>query len=230
MFWSALILGFLGSLHCVVMCGPIALTMPGQKTLNQFLWSRILYNIGRVMTYALIGLILGLIGELVGLSGYQRAFSIILGAIMILLAFSLSGLWLTAKPNHWMIIWSQKLKSSMKRWIKSNTMGGAVVLGVINGFLPCGLVYVAVIGAIAFADLGNSIQYMVAFGMGTFPAMLAVSLSGRLFNFQLLNISRVSNLFVFILGLLLTIRGLNLDIPYLSPLIGLVYPDITICN
>lgn len=230
MFWSAVILGFLGSLHCVIMCGPIALAMPGQKTLNRFLFSRLIYNVGRVVTYSIIGLTFGILGELIGLSGYQQYFSIAMGIVMILLAFSFSSHWFTAKPTHWMSRWSNWLRTGMSKWIKNSSLLGSFLLGLVNGFLPCGLVYAAVVGAISFVDLGNSIQYMISFGLGTFPAMLAVAMSGQLFKNRLPSLSGVSTVFVLILGVMLTIRGLNLDIPYLSPAIAAIYPDITICD
>ena len=94
MIWSALLLGFLGSTHCVIMCGPITLAMPGQSTLSRFLISRIIYNLGRVITYSLMGIIIGFLGQLIGFSGYQQLFSILLGAIMILLAFAFSTKWI----------------------------------------------------------------------------------------------------------------------------------------
>lgn len=230
MFWSAAILGFLGSLHCVIMCGPIALAMPGQKTLNRFLLSRVLYNFGRVLTYAIIGLTFGLLGELIGLSGYQQAFSIALGIIMILLAFSFSSQWFTSKPTHWMTRWSNLLRYSMRHWIKNTSIGGSLLLGIANGFLPCGLVYAAVVGAISFVDIGNGVQYMISFGLGTFPAMIVVAMSGQLFKRNIPSFSSVSSVLVLILGIMLTLRGLNLDIPYLSPAITLLYPDISSCN
>ena len=83
---SGLALGFLGSLHCIGMCGPIALALPSQsKSKLSFYSGRLLYNLGRVITYSIMGLIIGLIGQKINLAGYQQIISVILG-IAILIA------------------------------------------------------------------------------------------------------------------------------------------------
>ncbi|UXX78487.1 sulfite exporter TauE/SafE family protein [Reichenbachiella carrageenanivorans] len=232
MYWTALFLGFVGSLHCVVMCGPIALSMAGQQSLSRFLISRLLYNMGRIVTYAGIGLVFGLLGEWVALGGYQQAFSIVIGLFMILLAIGLSS---SAKGKLYQPLYklTQGLKNKLGKWIKSSKLMGTFFFGVLNGFLPCGLVYAAVAGALATTDLSNGLWYMVVFGLGTVPAMLFISISGRAFkSFSFVSFTRLSTFFVFVLGCLLVIRGLNLNIPYLSPAIAYLYPttDITVCR
>lgn len=232
MYWTALFLGFVGSLHCVVMCGPIALAMSGQQTLSKFLLSRLLYNLGRITTYATIGLLFGLLGELILLGSYQQVFSVALGLLMIALAILLgSGNQSTVVRPMYQL--TQKLKSGMVGWLKTTTLSGSFLLGMLNGFLPCGLVYAAVAGALATADLVNGLGYMVVFGLGTFPAMFVMALSGRaLKGLSYTTLNKISTVFVLVLGGLLVIRGLDLNIPYLSPAISLLYPtaDITVCD
>lgn len=233
MHWSAFILGFFGSMHCMVMCGPILLIMTGQNTLSKFLISRITYNLGRVVTYTFIGLGFGVLGQILGLSGYQQSLSVILGGAMILLAFAFSAQWLNNKLARQINALTSILKKALNQWIRSSNLSGSFFLGIVNGFLPCGLVYAAVAGALATTSLFESMSYMITFGLGTFPAMLLIAISGRILKpMWLQKLSRFSSFAVFTLGILLVFRGLNLDIPFLSPAISFLYPspDVTICN
>lgn len=232
MFWTALFLGFVGSLHCVVMCGPIALALSGQQSLSKFLISRLLYNSGRVFTYALLGLLFGLLGELISFGGYQQAFSVGMGLFMIIIALAASYS-MRGKIYSPMYKLTQGLKHLFSKWLHTTKLSGTFLLGVLNGLLPCGLVYAAVAGALTTVSFFEGAMYMIVFGMGTFPAMLFMALSGRAlkgFSFPALN--KISTIFIFTLGCLLIVRGLNLNIPYLSPAITFLYPatDITICD
>ncbi|MEP3386749.1 MAG: sulfite exporter TauE/SafE family protein [Reichenbachiella sp.] len=232
MHWTALFLGFVGSLHCVVMCGPIALALSGQSSLSKFLISRVLYNIGRVFTYAFIGLLFGLLGELVSFGGYQQAFSIGMGLFMIMVALAVSSS-VRGKVYQPMQALAQGLKKRLSKWLRTTKLSGTFLLGILNGFLPCGLVYAAVAGALATASFMEGAKYMIIFGLGTFPAMLLVAISGRaLQKLSFISLNKLSTVFIFTLGCLLIIRGLNLDIPYLSPAISFLYPtaDITVCE
>ena len=97
-------------------------------------------------------------------------------------------------------------------------MTSAIGLGIINGFLPCGLVYIALAASMAAGDIGQSVLYMIVFGIGTFPVMLGISLLGNYIKPVLRRrIYKLVPLFVVILGLLLILRGLNIGIPYISP-------------
>lgn len=232
MYWTALFLGFVGSLHCVVMCGPIALAISGQSSLSRFLISRLFYNLGRIFTYALIGLLFGLLGELISFGGYQQAFSIGMGLFMIMVALAVSSA-IRGKVYQPMYKLAQGLKNLLAKWLRTTKLSGTFLLGVLNGLLPCGLVYAGVAGALATADIANGLIYMLVFGLGTFPAMFVMALSGRsLKGLSLINLNRISTIFIFTLGCLLIIRGLDLNIPYLSPAISLLYPsaDITVCE
>lgn len=232
MYWTALFLGFVGSMHCVIMCGPIVLAMSGQQTLSRFLISRLLYNLGRIFTYAAIGVLFGLLGELIFLGSYQQALSIGIGLFMIVLAIALSS---SARGKLYKPMYqlTQGLKTSLSRWLKNTSLKSSFLLGLLNGFLPCGLVYAAVAGALATAKLESGVLYMAIFGLGTFPAMLFMALSGRaLKGLSFVTLNKLSTVFIFTLGCLLIIRGMDLNIPYLSPAISFLYPtsDITICD
>lgn len=217
--WTAFLIGLAGSLHCIGMCGPIAVALPGgaDSKLAQ-LWGRALYNVGRIITYALLGLGAGLIGRTVHVSGYQQVLSIALG-VLILLAVILPskfGAILTGAKLHARLF--QPFKKLWGKLFGRNSAGALFTVGLLNGFLPCGLVYVALAGAISTGSVVDGALYMALFGVGTFPVMLTVSLLGRLFGSRLK--SRLRQLIpigAVLLGVLFIMRGMSLGIPYISP-------------
>ena len=87
MLWTAFLLGFLGSFHCVGMCGPIALAVGGKGS-NKFLFNKIIYNLGRSLTYAMLGLVIGSLGFSLSLAGIQQGISIGMGILVVLLSLS----------------------------------------------------------------------------------------------------------------------------------------------
>lgn len=215
MIWTAFILGLLGSLHCAGMCGPLALALPvtGGKPAS-FFAGRLAYNLGRIFTYCVLGLAFGLIGKTLGLAGIQRWVSIALGVAL------LAGLVTSRKLALWRPVMQlvDRLKSAMGGLLRRRSADALLVLGLLNGLLPCGLVYVACAGAVATGDLFNGAFYMLAFGLGTVPMMLAISLSGKLVPFSLrTRLLKAVPLAVFILGTVLILRGMSLGIPYISP-------------
>jgi hypothetical protein len=213
--WTAFILGLVGSLHCAGMCGPLALALPnaGRNALAYFA-GRMSYNLGRLVTYCVLGLIFGLLGKSLALAGVQRWVSIALGVAL------LAGLFVSRKLALWrpMTALVERLKSAMGALLRRRSLDALLVLGLLNGLLPCGLVYVACAGATATGALFNGALYMLAFGAGTVPMMLAISLSGKLVPFPLrLKLLKAVPLAVFILGTLLILRGMSLGIPFISP-------------
>jgi sulfite exporter TauE/SafE len=112
----------------------------------------------------------------------------------------------------------QQLKTKMGLLLRRRSFATLVLLGLLNGLLPCGLVYVAGAGATATGGVLSSLAYMATFGAGTVPMMLAISLSGKLVPFSIrLKLARLIPVSVFLLAMLLILRGLSLGIPYLSP-------------
>ena len=213
--WTAFILGLIGSLHCAGMCGPLALALPHVgKNASAFFAGRLAYNLGRLVTYCGLGLVFGLLGKTLALAGVQRWVSIALGVTL------LAGLFVSRKLALWRPVTTlvEQLKSHMGALLRRHSLDALLVLGLLNGLLPCGLVYVACAGATATGDLFNGALYMLAFGAGTVPMMLAISLSGKLVPFSLrLKLLKAVPLAVFILGTLLILRGMSLGIPYVSP-------------
>lgn len=213
--WTALVLGVVGGLHCAGMCGPLALVLPvppGGRA--RFLAGRLLYNLGRIVTYAGLGLVFGLVGRTLLLAGLQRWLSIGLGLMLVVGLFASRRLAM-ARP---VTIVVARLQRAMAGFLRQRSLAALGVLGLLNGLLPCGLVYVACLAAAATGHLVTAVLYMVAFGLGTVPIMLAMSLSGQLLSPVLRQrLIRLIPVTVVMLASLLILRGLGLGIPYLSP-------------
>ena len=219
MLASALILGFLGSLHCLGMCGPIAFLLPLDQENNAKKLAQVfIYHSGRLLAYGTIGILFGLLGKGLSIFGIQQKLSIVVGVVMILVVL-VPGKYFNAnklsKPIYGIL---GKIKSRLGTELKKKTPDAFLTIGFLNGFLPCGLVYMALLGAIAY---GNALQgglYMVLFGAGTIPLMTAVVFSKNMFNNPVKNgLRKLIPVFVVIIGVLFIIRGLGLGIPYVSP-------------
>lgn len=174
MLAAAFILGLAGSLHCAGMCGPLLLMTPVVgRTRGAFVASRLLYHLGRLATYALIGLLFGTIGASVAFVGFQRWLSILAGGLMLLALIAAGPL----KAQLWRM--PLKLKSAFGSFLRSPSFKSIFALGAINGLLPCGLVYMAGAASIAAGGALESVLYMLAFGAGTLPMMLSISLARK---------------------------------------------------
>jgi len=219
MLISGFILGLLGSFHCVGMCGPIAFMLPVDRSNSVKKISQItVYHIGRLLAYGLIGLVFGLIGKGLFIFGYQQQLSIIIGVLMILVVIipqKTFNKYNFSKPIYKVI---SKVKSALGTALKKKTMDTFLTIGFLNGFLPCGLVYMAVFAAIASGNAANGMLYMLVFGFGTIPLMTsAIYFSQFLKGTARQQIQKVIPVFVVVIGALFILRGLGLGIPYLSP-------------
>jgi len=218
-FWSAFLIGLVGSAHCAGMCGPIALALPLQSDS----WARrvfggFIYNAGRITTYMLLGAVFGLIGKGLHMAGFQRWSSIVIGALMI--AFVVVPLIFSQIPSVGSVFegYSARLIAGFRKLFRSSSYGSLAGIGLLNGILPCGLVYVAVAGAINSGSVVSGVLYMGLFGAGTVPMMLAVSMAGTLISLRMrIFINNLSPYVVVLLGVLILLRGLSLGIPYVSP-------------
>ncbi len=216
---SAFILGFMGSLHCVGMCGPIVLaTRLPNKSWQTKLIGGLLHNFGRIITYSTIGAAFGLLGKGLSMAGIQRFISIAVGIVMIIsVLFPL--LFKNIKLGNSI---STKLFSVVKQqfqlFISNPTCRSVFMVGILNGLLPCGLVYMAVAGALATGSVSDGIIYMFLFGLGTTPLLLATALLGNIgTNSIRIKIAKVIPYVVVVVGVLFILRGANLGIPYISP-------------
>jgi sulfite exporter TauE/SafE len=219
MLVSALILGLLGSLHCVGMCGPIAFMLPVDRSNSFKKVSQIgIYHFGRLLAYSIIGLVFGLVGKSLYIFGIQQQLSIIIGILMIvivILPHKTIGKYNLSKPLYKVI---SKVKSGLGKALKKKTADTFLTIGFLNGFLPCGLVYMAVFGAIATGSLVEGSFYMVLFGLGTIPLMTTAIYLGKFLNSTLKQrIQKAIPVFIVIIGAFFILRGLGLGIPYLSP-------------
>jgi sulfite exporter TauE/SafE len=213
--WTAFALGLLGSLHCAGMCGPLAIALPVTgSSASGFFAGRLAYNLGRIITYAAMGMVFGLLGRTLALAGAQRGVSITLGVLLIV------GVFASRKLAAWIPVMSLvgRMKSSFSVLLRRRSVAAMAMLGLLNGFLPCGLVYVACAGATSTGGVLPGLRYMVCFGAGTVPMMLAIGLSGRLVPVSLrLRLLKAVPVSVIVIAALLILRGLSLGIPYLSP-------------
>lgn len=219
MLLSAIILGLLGSFHCVGMCGPIAFMLPVDRTNQVKKISQIgIYHFGRLIAYSLIGLVFGLIGKSLFIFGYQQQLSIIIGILMILVVVipqKTFNKYNFSKPIYNII---SKVKSALGLALKKKTMDTFLTIGFLNGFLPCGLVYMALFAAMAAGNAASGSLYMAVFGVGTIPLMTtAIYFSHFLKGTARQRIQKAIPIFVVIIGALFILRGLGLGIPYLSP-------------
>lgn len=216
---TAFLLGLMGSLHCMGMCGPIAFMLPvdHKKPLKKA--GQIgLYHFGRLLAYALIGLVFGFLGKGLYIFGMQQKLSIFIGALMILIVIL---------PQHWFsgIKITQplfkligKLKSRLGKELAKKSPDTFLSIGFLNGFLPCGLVYMALFGALAMGNPAEGSLYMILFGLGTIPLMTSVIYFSHLFkNSFKAKVRKLIPVFVMLIGALFILRGLGLGIPYVSP-------------
>ena len=217
---AAFSLGLVTGLHCVGMCGPLALALPVVgKTRPGYVAGRLLYNLGRAVTYAMMGLCAGFIGQSLSIGGFQRTVSVAAGTFILLgLLLAYLGVlpWLMEQLGVWFLF--GKLQQLWRKGFANRGYTGLFVLGLINGLLPCGPVYVALAGAVATASIPEAGVFMLVFGLGTLPMMLAVSLAGKLIQMPLRRrLQKLLPVSAAVVALLLILRGMALGIPYISP-------------
>jgi len=213
MFLSAFLMGFLGSFHCIGMCGPIVFALPDQGVLY-----KLTYNVGRTVTYTILGALIGFVGEGFAVVGMQQALSIGIGVIMLIIV-------VFTKYKHFDLPTGgliNKLYLLVKRvlgpLLKSNSMFSPVLIGILNGFLPCGLVYAALFAALSMGSIINSAVYMLLFGLGTIPIMLGLGIfSGFITPALRTKLNKTVPYFLAVVAVILILRGMNLGIPYISP-------------
>lgn len=217
--WTGFVIGFLGSFHCVGMCGPIVIALPtGNNSQLQIMISRILYNLGRVVTYTFFGLVFGLLGERLSFIGLQQTASITLGASIVVFVLIPKSVKAKAAQTSLYKFFADSVKSAFYRLTKSGSSQSMFLFGIINGFLPCGFVYVAIAGAVTTGGILSGAAYMALFGLGTTPIMLATAMLGKFINVEIKRrINKLIPALALVLGIIFILRGLNLGIPYLSP-------------
>lgn len=217
--WTGFWIGLLGSLHCLGMCGPIALAIPKRE--GRAILDASAYNLGRVLTYSVMGILVGAVGASIALAGYQRWISMVLGALLLVVIVLPGGLGRLTSGSAMTSTAFVKFKSAFQATLARHTLPSLLLLGFLNGLLPCGLVYVALAAAFSAGSVSGGVLMMAAFGLGTIPMMATVYLVGNLVPSGLrTRVGVVLRVGVACVGILLILRGLSLGIPYLSPIIG----------
>ena len=210
----AFMIGLLGSVHCIGMCGPLAFAVPSLKPgIGYLVLDKVLYQTGRIISYCILGALVGLIGRQLWMSGLQQGISIFTGVLIIAAACSrilklsaVLGSSLLLKPFNKMFGYALKHKANH------------LIIGMINGLLPCGFVYLALAGGLNMGNVALSVSYMFWFGVGTAPLMLLATI-GMGFTGTLVRqrINKVIPFLMLFLGCWFVLRGMNLNIPYVSP-------------
>jgi len=220
----AFLMGFTGSLHCAGMCGPIVWIMPFQVFSGfQKILAIVLYHIGRISVYALMAVLLhsfkGLFDPRV-----QQYVSIFSGVLLLI-----AGM-LTFVPGHnikFKLPWSEPVKKMLGKVIGNPGMGAITAAGVLNGLLPCGLVYMALSATMVMPAATDAAVLMYVFGVGTMPMLVGITLLKSKMNFvKGVQIKRLAPVIVFSFGMLFVLRGLNLGIPYLSPKVEITAKEV----
>jgi len=222
-FEIGFLMGLLGSVHCIGMCGPLMMALPiSHKSNTQKMGALFLYHTGKLLSYAILGVLFGLFGSQLPVFGVQRNLSVVIGITMLIYVLYVFIL----KPKHiqfgpfnivynFIIKWLSKL-------FKSKFVGSFLLIGILNGILPCGMIYLALSSAMATQNVIQGGLLMVFFGMGTVPALMMVAIGGQYMGFTFRKkIQKLLPVFIFSMGILLILRGLNLGIPYISPVAGI---------
>lgn len=211
MIWTALTIGFLGSFHCIGMCGPLAMAAATHS--GGGLNGRISYSIGRLLTYMSLGALAGGIGHVFLLSGWQRTLSISAGGLLLVMAVLSKTTSMPLGANSVLNHWTASVKQGFKRVFGSKSRWTPWFFGLLNGLLPCGFVYLAMVAAATTAEVGEGAFYMLAFGLGTWPAMITVSYAGHWFGPKISRwVEKGSSWVAVVVAILLIYRGFNTDI------------------
>lgn len=211
---TAFLLGLAGSLHCVGMCGPLMLALPLDAAGKRHVVGRMLvYHAGRILTYAALGLLFGMLGKGLAVAGFQKFLSVAAGILMLIMALTAGRFerLVTVLPGFG--AFTNRVKSGIGHLIRQNPNGSTFSLGLLNGLLPCGMVYAALAGAISSAGMVEGAGFMAFFGLGTLPLLLTVSVLNRSFGLALRQRVRLAQpILLMVAGWLLLQRGLHLDL------------------
>lgn len=220
----ALLMGLTGSLHCAGMCGPIIWVMPFQRLSGFKKWLGIgLYHTGRITVYAMMGAVLYSFKSLFQ-PQVQQYISIILGAMLLILgimSFFPSGRFAVKIP------WAGFVQRKLGKFMGSPSVFSLFVTGMLNGLLPCGLVYMALSATVVAPTVYNAVLLMYAFGLGTVPMMVALTvIKNGVSVMQLVHIRKFVPVVMLFFGCLFVLRGMNLGIPYISPKVAIEQNEV----
>lgn len=218
LMWAALGFGFLTGFHCIGMCGPIAVSLPlKSNTWFSRVSSAVIYNLGRTVTYSAMGLIFGFVGQGFRMAGMQQWLAIVIGSVMILsVFFPLLFNSIAARSPLFSLV--NKIKASLGLLFGKKTYSSLFFIGLLNGLLPCGPVYVAIGLSLAAGSALNGMFYMALFGLGTIPIMLGLNLLGNFVSAPMRKYMRkVVPVFIVLMGIWFVMKGLGLGVHFVSP-------------
>ena len=216
---SAIGLGFASGFHCIGMCGPIALSMGlTKKQATNYYLQNLTYQFGRIFTYSFLGMLLGFVGEGFALAGFQQYLTIAVGILLILMAFFSFGTKDFSSKIPFLSKFLLSVKMNLGKFLQKADLKSRFLAGILNGFLPCGMVYMALTASLAAGGIWQGALFMALFGLGTFPFMFAVVFLGNMMTSAFrIKILKFIPVMMIILGGLFILRGMELGIPFLSP-------------
>lgn len=219
--WGGFALGLIGSLHCAGMCGPIAFALPYDRShWFKAILGNYLYQFGRIITYTILGLLIGLVGRGFSFAGLSQWLSIIVGVAMIL-AVVIPRIPFFNQLNMHITMSVSKVKQWMGLFIQKRGNSAFFMTGLVNGLLPCGLVYMGLLGALGTGESMKGAYFMFMFGLGTFPMMFLLGWSGSFLTNKLRQqFQKLVPVLVVAIGILFVLRGMGLGIKYISPAEG----------
>lgn len=220
----ALTFGLLGSFHCLGMCGPLMLSLSFSSNNTKFgnihllsgIGRSLYYHLMRIISYATIGVVTGLAGTIMQTAVTQQVLSIVSGVLIILWGINYSKISsvLESKGD----VFFSKYFISISKKLNPNNFIELGLLGIINGWLPCGLVYAAAAASLSYGRVDYSVVFMLLFGFGTIPMMVAsMFLFSRISIALRKKMNKVIPYALTAMGILFILRGMNLGIPFLSP-------------
>jgi sulfite exporter TauE/SafE len=219
MLYTAFLFGLISSFHCIGMCGPIAMMLPVERNNPAKKATQIItYHLGRLTAYGSIGLLFGLLGKGLFLAGIQQQMSVLIGVAMIVVILTPEKVFAQYNFSKPVFRWISKMKQTLGSHFKNKSYKSLFIIGLLNGLLPCGMVYVALFGAIAMQSAGFGVLYMLLFGLGTVPMMSVAVYVNSFLTVSVRNkVQKVIPYVGVIIGVLFILRGLGLGIPYVSP-------------
>jgi sulfite exporter TauE/SafE len=211
---TALVMGLAGSLHCAGMCGPIVWIMPFQqyKGVKRGLGIS-LYHFGRISVYAILGLVLHLFKGLFH-PQWQQYVSVTAGVLLLAtgVLYFLPQTGVRIK-----LPWTEAVTRGLSKVLAQSHPAWLAAAGALNGFLPCGMVYMALAAAVSAAQTWQAVAIMYSFGLGTAPMMVAITLLRTKSPLGAISFRKWTPFVMLFFGCLFVVRGANLGIPYLSP-------------
>jgi sulfite exporter TauE/SafE len=211
-FVTGFLLGIVGSGHCIGMCGPLVLTLGRhQARSSRYLQTRdsLLYHGGRVLTYVALAVPAGLLGQALVLQGFGRALATVAGLTLLAGAAGAVGMRLPGRLASLCAEAAARACAAAGSWRGSHPIAGPFAAGAAHGLVPCGLVYAAITAAVAMGTAADALVLMIGFGVGTVPALIALSWSTTWLPLWLrVRLRHLTPLVLALTGALLLIRGL----------------------